>query len=87
MASLLTSEVSRRSPHRKRWISIAESPFGRTKTYELIESMEIVSVNVTLPGHKKGQRLIDGDSLDAYLERLASEQAAQRKAEKETVVA
>src|SRR5438132_13670240 len=40
-------------------------------TYKLIDAGLISSVVVTWPGSRRGRRLIDGDSLDSYLETLA----------------
>jgi hypothetical protein len=53
-------------------------PFSRAVTYKLIDSGLISSVVVSWPGSKRGRRLIDADSLDAYLERLTAKQAAGR---------
>jgi hypothetical protein len=51
-------------------------PFSRAVTYKLIDAGLISSVVVSWPGSKRGRRLIDGDSLDAYLEKLTAKQAA-----------
>jgi hypothetical protein len=51
-----------------------EMPFSRGYTYKLLEIGAIDSVLVQVPGSKKSVRLIDGDSLDRYLEKLAAEQ-------------
>jgi hypothetical protein len=53
-------------------------PFSRAVTYKLIDAGLISSVMVCWPGSKRGRRLIDADSLDAYLERLTAKQAAGR---------
>jgi hypothetical protein len=50
-------------------------PFSRAVTYKLIDAGLISSVVVTWPGSRRGRRLIDGDSLDSYLEALAAKQA------------
>jgi hypothetical protein len=50
-------------------------PFSRAITYKLIDAGLISSVIVTWPGSRRGRRLIDGDSLDSYLETLAAKQA------------
>jgi hypothetical protein len=50
-------------------------PFSRAVTYKLIDAGLISSVVVSWPGSKRGRRLIDGDSLDAYLEMLTAKQA------------
>ena len=50
-------------------------PFSRAITYKLIDAGLISSVVVTWPGSKRGRRLIDGDSLDWYLEKLTAKQA------------
>ncbi|HEV3210579.1 MAG TPA: hypothetical protein VGY91_09970 [Chthoniobacterales bacterium] len=48
-------------------------PFSRAITYKLIDAG--LSVVVTWPGSRRGRRLIDGDSLDSYLEGLTAKQA------------
>jgi hypothetical protein len=63
---------------RKRWLSVPESPFSRAYTYDLIKAGVIASVSVSLPGSRRNRRLIDGDSLDAFLERLMAEQTAEK---------
>jgi hypothetical protein len=50
-------------------------PFSRAVTYKLIYAGLISSVVVSWPGSRRGRRLIDGDSLDSYLEILAAKQA------------
>jgi hypothetical protein len=49
-------------------------PFSRAITYKLIDAGLISSVVVTWPGSRRGP-LIDGDSLDSYLESLTAKQA------------
>jgi hypothetical protein len=53
---------------------VNQLPFSRGYTYKLIAIGALESVLVQSPGSKKGVRLIDGDSLDRYLENLAAEQ-------------
>ena len=50
-------------------------PFSRAITYKLIAAGLISSVVVIWPGSRRGRRLIDGDSLDSYLESLTTKQA------------
>ena len=66
------SEISRSG--RRRWLQVDEMPFSRAITYKLIGAGLISSVVVTWPGSRRGRRLIDGDSLDSYLETLATKQ-------------
>ena len=66
---------------RPRWISVEESPFSRAYTYRLINEGLVASVAVTLPGSRRSRRLIDGDSLDRFLETLMSEQQAAKQQE------
>jgi hypothetical protein len=73
MRSQLFSEISR--SRRRRWLQVDEMPFSRAVTYKLIDAGLISSVVVTWPGSRRGRRLIDGDSLDSYLERLTANQA------------
>ena len=73
---LLLSEIGRRG--RRRWLQVDEMPFSRAITYKLIDAGLISSVVVTWPGSRRGRRLIDGDSLDSYLENLTSKQALPR---------
>jgi hypothetical protein len=55
-------------------LQVDEMPFSRASTYKLIDAGLISSVVVTWPGSRRGRRLIDGDSLDSYLETLAAKQ-------------
>ena len=48
-------------------------PFSRVYGYKLINADLIESVLVKTPGNRKGIRLVDGDSLDRYLESLKKE--------------
>ena len=66
-----------------RWITVKQAvqfyPFGRAKLYELMNAGAIKSFAYKEPGKRSRKRLIDKDSIDAYLERsertlLASEQ-------------
>jgi hypothetical protein len=59
---------------RKRWLKVEEAPFSRTVTYELLEAGLITRVVIKSPGRTQGRRLIDGDSIDRYLESLAAAQ-------------
>jgi hypothetical protein len=59
---------------RGRWLSIDQCPFSRAYTYRLLNSGLVASVVVTLPGSRRSRRLVDGDSLDQYLETLMAEQ-------------
>jgi hypothetical protein len=68
----LLSEMSRSG--RRRWLQVDEMPFSRAVTYKLIDAGLISSVVVTWPGSRRGRRLIDGDSLDCYLESLTAKQ-------------
>ena len=65
----------RRRTGRRRWLQVDEMPFNRAITYKLIDAGLISSVVVTWPGSRRGRRLIDGDSLDSYLETLTAKQA------------
>lgn len=64
---------------RGRWISVDESPFSRAFTYRLIKEGLVASVSISLPGSRRNRRLLDGDSLDALLERLMAEQMQKGK--------
>src|SRR6202035_4560564 len=70
MRSQLLSEISRSG--RRRWLQVDEMPFSRAVTYKLIDAGLISSVVVSWPGSRRGRRLIDGDSLDSYLESLTA---------------
>ena len=71
--SLLPTKAEQRA-HQRRWHRMNEMPFSRGYTYKLLAIGAIDSVLVQAPGSKKSVRLIDGDSLDRYLEKLAAEQ-------------
>ena len=66
-------------------MQVDEMPFSRASTYKLIDAGLISSVVVTWPGSRRGRRLIDGDSLDSYLETLAAKQALAEAKPKEAV--
>jgi hypothetical protein len=70
----LLSEISRSG--RRRWLQVDEMPFSRAITYKLIDAGLISSVVVIWPGSRRGRRLIDGDSLDSYLESLTAKQTS-----------
>jgi hypothetical protein len=59
---------------RPRWLRMSDLPFSRTFAYSLMSSGHLVSVVVNRPGSDKGVRLIDANSLDAYLENRAADQ-------------
>jgi hypothetical protein len=69
---------------RGRWIPVSESPFSRAFTYKLLNDGLVDSVAVKLPRSRRIRRLIDGDSLDRFLERLMAEQKAAKQPEKAT---
>jgi hypothetical protein len=72
MQPKLTSEITRGGRHR--WLKINELPISRAIAYKLISEGKIEAVVLNWPGSKRGRRLVDGDSLDAYLESLVAEQ-------------
>jgi hypothetical protein len=59
---------------RKRWIRFKDMPCSRMTAYRLIRDGLITTVKFVPVGSKKGIVLIDADSVDRYLERLAKEQ-------------
>jgi hypothetical protein len=61
---------------RPRWLKVEHLPVSRAVTYKLIKEGLISSVLLTWPGSKRGVRLIDSDSFDAYLEQLAKKEPA-----------
>ena len=73
MRSQLLSEINWSG--RRRWLQVGEMPFSRAIIYKLIDAELISSFVVTWPGSRRGRRLIDGDSLDSYLESLTAKQA------------
>jgi hypothetical protein len=76
----VSSLLSQTEKHtRQRWIRVNQLPFSRGYTYKLLAIGALESVLVQSRGSKKGVRLIDGDSLDRYLEGLAAEQKEAAK--------
>ena len=65
----LLNEVS--TSGRRRWLRVNELPWSRALTYSMLRAGVLQSILLTYPGCVKGLRLIDGDSLDRYLEGLA----------------
>jgi hypothetical protein len=57
--------------------TLASYPFRRSKLYELLSNGDIKSFVLKEKGCIRGIRLIDRDSLDAYLERKAAEAGAE----------
>jgi len=64
---------------RRRWLDVGDSPFSRATTYRLFKEGLVASVVVTMPGSRRSRRLIDGDSLDRFLEGLMSEQQTAKQ--------
>lgn len=80
--SLVAKEVQAETfptgvPIRSRYIRVQQVldwyPFKRAKLYELLARGEIKSFSLKEKGNLRGCRLIDRDSLDAYLARKAEE--------------
>jgi len=67
----LLNEVS--TSGRRRWLRVNELPWSRALTYSMLRAGVLQSILLTYPGCVKGLRLIDGDSLDRYLEGLAKQ--------------
>src|SRR6201998_1293463 len=65
----LLKEVS--TSGRRRLLPVNELPWSRALTYSMLRAGVLESILLTYPGCVKGLRLIDGDSLDRYLEGLA----------------
>jgi hypothetical protein len=64
----------------ERWVRIADLPFSRQHFYNHFRhNPEVVTVTIKTPGSTKGIILVDADSLDAYLEKLAAQQAKEGK--------
>jgi hypothetical protein len=59
------------------WVRFKSLPFAEGTTRRLIDEGHIVSALVTLPGSRKGLRLIQTSSVDRYLQSIAE---AQRNA-------
>jgi hypothetical protein len=72
MSNQLLTEVT--ANNRLRWGRMGKLPFSRVHAYRLIEAGILSSVLLKLPGSKKSIRLVDLDSLDRYLEKLAAEE-------------
>ena len=68
----LLNEVS--TSGRPRWLRVNELPWSRALTYSMLRAGVLQSILLTYPGCVKGLRLIDGDSLDRYLEGLANKE-------------
>ena len=68
----LLNEIS--TSGRRRWLRVKELPWSRAVTYSMLRAGVLQSILLTYPGCVKGLRLIDGDSLDRYLEGLADKQ-------------
>jgi hypothetical protein len=77
MDNLLLTET--KADGRKRWLRVDELPFSRVTAYRLIADGVLQSVALGRPGSRKAMRLIDGCSLDAYLEGLMAQQKAAGK--------
>lgn len=69
----VATAVHSKTPQGRRWLTVPELPLGRALVYHLINEGLIDSVLIRKPGAKKGRRLIDGASFDAYLESLRGE--------------
>ena len=69
-----------------RWITVKQAvqfyPFGRAKLYELMNAGAIKSFAYKESGKRSRQRLIDKDSIDAYLERQAAKAYAEQEVER-----
>jgi hypothetical protein len=57
-----------------KWLRLSQLPFSETVARDLIARGKLVTALVKTPGTKRGIRLIEAASLDAYLHRLATEQ-------------
>jgi hypothetical protein len=57
-----------------RWLRVNELPFSRGHVYHLIAQDLLFSVEFRLPGSRRSIRLIDAESLDAYLLKLGQQQ-------------
>ena len=66
-----------------RWIRISQAlqfyPWKRAKLYELMKSGAIKSFAYREPGKRSRMRLIDKDSIDAYLDRQAAKAYAEQE--------
>jgi hypothetical protein len=72
VSSSLQREINKHG--RQRWLRMDELPFSRVFGYRLIALGLLDSVLLKTPGSRKGIRLVDGNSLDRALEKLAAEQ-------------
>ena len=72
LSTNLLNEVS--TSGRRRWLRVKELPWSRAVTYSMLRAGVLQSILLTYPGCVKGLRLIDGDSLDRYLEGLADKE-------------
>src|ERR1700692_1611756 len=73
--ALLQEKLERNRP---RWLRMDELPFSKPTAYRLIDRGDIIAVMVHGRKDGKGIRLVDANSLDAYLERLAVEQKGSK---------
>jgi hypothetical protein len=69
-----------------RWIRVNQAlqfyPWRRAKLYELMNSGAIKSFAYREPGKKSRMRLIDKDSIDAYLEQQAAKAYAEQEVDR-----
>ena len=74
-----------------RWIRVNQAlqfyPWKRSKLYELMSCGAIKSFVCREPGCRRGIRLIDKDSVDAYLEEAALKAYAQQETARASAVA
>ena len=77
----LLNEIS--TSGRRRWFRVKELPWSRAVTYSMLRAGVLQSILLTYPGCVKGLRLIDGDSLDRYLDGLAKKEFTPSPCEKE----
>jgi hypothetical protein len=68
----LLNEIS--TSGRRRWLRVKELPWSRALTYSMLRAGVLQSILLTYPGCVKGLRLIDGDSLDRYVDGLAKKE-------------
>jgi hypothetical protein len=72
MRSQLLSELSRSG--RRRWLQVDETPFSRAINLQAYKRWVNLKRSRHLAGSRRDRRLIDGDSLDSYLESLTAKQ-------------
>jgi hypothetical protein len=69
-----------------RWIRVSQAlqfyPWKRAKLYELMNSGAIKSFAYKEPGKRSRMRLLDKDSIDAYLEQQAVKAYAEQELER-----